>query len=63
MAKTHTSTAVKQRWLNENTKPVQARLPKDLVERWETKLTTAGIGKAEFLRTAILAYLSDEKEP
>lgn len=55
-----TSTAVKQKYLNKAYSQIAIRLPKDLVARWEARLQADGIGKAEFLRTAIQRYLQEE---
>ncbi len=52
-----TSTAVKQKYLNKAYSQISIRLPKDLVQAWETSLKDDGIGKAEFLREAIKKYL------
>lgn len=56
----NTSSAVIQRYKNKVYKRVVADLPKDLVSRWEEKLKTENIGKSEFIRNAIKAYLGEE---
>lgn len=55
----NTSSAVKNRWNKAHYKQVTAQLDKDLVARWETKLKEDGIGKSEFIRNAIKAYLGE----
>ncbi len=55
MAKT--STAAKQKYLNKTYSQIAIRLPKELVSQWEEQLWADGIGKADFLRTAIQKYL------
>jgi metal-responsive CopG/Arc/MetJ family transcriptional regulator len=59
--KTKTSSAVKNRYNAKTYKTVQTKLKKELVEKFEEKLESDGIGKAEFIRDAITDYLGDEK--
>ena len=56
----NTSSQVIQRYKNKVYKRVVADLPKDLVARWEQKLSEDNIGKSEFVRNAIKAYLGEE---
>lgn len=56
----NTSPKVIQRYKNKVYKRVVADLPKDLVARWEKKLQDNNIGKSEFIRNAIKAYLGEE---
>lgn len=56
----NTSSKVIQRYKNKVYKRVVADLPKDLVARWEEQLQMDGIGKSEFIRNAIKAYLGEE---
>ncbi len=55
----NTSSKVIQRYKNKVYKRVVADLPKDLVARWEEKLRSDNIGKSEFIRSAIKAYLGE----
>ena len=56
----NTSSKVVQRYKNKVYKRVVADLPKELVARWEEKLKSDGIGKSEFIRNAIKAYLGED---
>lgn len=56
----NTSSKVIQRYKNKVYKRVVADLPKELVARWEEKLKSDGIGKSEFIRNAIKAYLGED---
>ena len=56
----NTSSKVIQRYKDKVYKRVVADLPKELVSRWEEKLHFDGIGKSEFIRNAIKAYLGEE---
>ena len=56
----NTSSKVIQRYKNKVYKRVVADLPKDLVARWEEKLQSENIGKSEFIRNVIKAYLGEE---
>ena len=49
-----------QRYKNKVYKRIVADLPKELVARWEEKLKSDNIGKSEFIRNAIKAYLGEE---
>lgn len=60
MAKT--STAAKQKYLSKTYSQIAIRLPKEMVSQWEEQLRADGIGKAEFLRTAIQNYLQKAGE-
>ena len=54
-----TSWQVKAKYNKKAYKTVTAQLNKELVERWETKLKSDGLGKSEFIRNAIKAYLGE----
>lgn len=56
----NTSSAVIQRYKNKVYKRVVADLPKELVARWEEKLKEDNMGKSEFIRNAVKAYLGEE---
>ena len=56
----NTSSQAIQRYKNKVYKRVVADLPKDLVSRWEEQLQADNIGKSEFIRNAIKAYLGEE---
>ena len=56
----NTSSAVIQRDKNKVYKRVVADLPKELVARWEEKLKEDNMGKSEFIRNAVKAYLGEE---
>lgn len=56
----NTSSQVIQRYKNKVYKRVVADLPKDLVARWEERLQADNIGKSEFIRNAIKAYMGEE---
>lgn len=56
----NTSSKVIQRYKNKVYKRVVADLPKDLVARWEEKLQSDNVGKSEFIRNAIKAYLGEK---
>ena len=56
----NTSSAVKNRWNKAHYKQITVQLNKDLVVRWEEKLKTENIGKSEFIRNAIKAYLGEK---
>lgn len=51
-----TSWQVKRKYNEKHYKKVTADIERDLVERWEKKLT---ISKAEFIRQAIKKFLED----
>lgn len=55
-----TSWQVKAKYNKKVYKTVSAQLPKELVARLEEKLKEDNIGKAEFIRNAIKAYLGEE---
>ena len=61
MAKTKTSTAVKNKYNAKTYAQINIKLRKDLVERFEVKLESDRIGKAEFIRDAITNYLGEAK--
>ena len=61
MAKTKTSTAVKNKYNAKTYAQINIKLKKELVEKFEAKLESDGIGKAEFIRDAITDYLDDIK--
>lgn len=56
----NTSSAVKNRWNKAHYKQITVQLNKDLVIRWEEKLKADNIGKSEFIRNAIKAYLGEK---
>lgn len=56
----NTSTKVIHRYKKKVYKRVVADLPKDLVAKWEEKLSKDNIGKSEFIRNAIKEYLGEE---
>ena len=56
-----TSSSVKQRYNAKVYRQVATQLKKELVEKWEEKLAADGIGKAEFIRRAIEAYLGEQR--
>lgn len=56
----NTSWQVKKRYNDKVYKQITCQLHKELVEEWEEKLKADGIGKSEFIRTAIQKYLSGE---
>lgn len=56
----NTSPAVIQRYKNKVYKRIVADLDKELVARWEDKLKADNIGKSEFIRRAIKAYLRED---
>ena len=57
-----TSSEVKKRYNVKVYKQVAVQLKKELVAEWEAKLAADGISKAEFIRSAIQAYLGDTPE-
>lgn len=52
-----TSWQVKAKYNKKVYKSITAQLNRELVEKWEEKLQADGIGKSEFIRNAIIAYL------
>ena len=56
----NTSSKVIQRYKHKVYKRVVADLPKELVAKWEERLKVDNIGKSEFIRNAIKAYLGEE---
>ena len=58
--KTHTSSAVKQRYNNKVYSVVSAKLPKDLVARFKEKCKAEGISQAQVVKKAIEAFLAEE---
>lgn len=57
--KTHTSTAVKQRYNNKVYSTVKAQLPKDLVARFKEKCKAEGISQAQVVKKAIEEFLGE----
>ena len=57
-----TSWQVKAKYNKKTYKQVTAQLNKDLVARWEAKLSEDGIGKSEFIRRAIRSYLGESED-
>ena len=55
----NTSWQVKARYNRKVYKRIVADLDKELVARWEDKLKEDNIGKSEFIRRAIKAYLGE----
>lgn len=56
----NTSWQAKAKYNKKVYKRIVADLDKDLVARWENKLKEDGIGKSEFIRNAIKAYLGED---
>ena len=56
----NTSWQVKAKYNKKVYRNISVQLNKELVERWENKLSEDNIGKSEFIRNAIKAYLGDE---
>ena len=52
-----TSWQVKAKYNKKVYKSITTQLNRELVEKWEEKLQIDGIGKSEFIRNAIIAYL------
>ncbi len=59
---TKPSYEVIKRYRDKALKRVTIDLRADLAERWEQKLKADGIGKAEFLRNSIQAYLGETNQ-
>lgn len=57
--KTHTSTAVKQRYNDKVYSLVSARLPKDLVARFKEKCKAEGVSQAQIVKKAIEEFLGE----
>lgn len=57
----NTSPKVIQRYKNKVYKRVVADLDKNLVAQWEEKLKADNMGKSEFIRNAIKAYLESSE--
>lgn len=55
----NTSSKVIHNYKKKVYKRVVADLDKELVSKWENKLSADGIGKSEFIRNAIIKYLSE----
>lgn len=55
-----TSWQVKAKYNKKVYRNISVQLNKELVERWENKLSEDNIGKSEFIRNAIKAYLGEE---
>ncbi len=55
-----TSWQVKAKYNKKVYRTVSAQLDKNLVAKWEEKLKTDNIGKSEFIRNAIKAYIGEE---
>lgn len=58
--KTHTSSAVKQRYNSKVYSTVKAQLPKDLVAHFKEKCKAEGISQAQVVKKAIEAFLAEE---
>lgn len=56
----NTSWQVKAKYNKRVYKSVSVQLDKELVARWESKLKADGLGKSEFIRSAIKKYLGEE---
>ena len=56
----NTSWQVKAKYNKKVYRNISVQLNKELVERWENKLSEDNIGKSEFIRNAIKAYLGEE---
>lgn len=59
--KTHTSSAVKQRYNKKVYSAITVRLKKELVGEWEEAIKEDNISKAEFVRRSINQYLENRK--
>lgn len=57
--KTHTSTAVKNRYNKKTYTVVKASLPKDLAARFKEKCTADGISQAQVIKKAVEDFLND----
>lgn len=55
----NTSWQAKAKYNKKVYRTVTTQLDKDLVARWEERLSDDGIGKTEFIRRAILSYLGE----
>lgn len=56
--KTHTSTAVKQRYNTKTYDVISVRIPKDLAAAFKEKSAAEGISQASIIKAAIEDYLS-----
>lgn len=56
----NTSWQVKAKYNQKVYKRIVADLDKDLAARWEDRLKEDNIGKSEFIRSAIKAYLGED---
>lgn len=56
----NTSWQVKAKYNKKVYRNITVQLNKELVGRWEEKLKADNIGKSEFIRNAIKAYLGEE---
>jgi hypothetical protein len=60
--KTHTSSAVKNRYAKKVYKNITVALKKDLVAAWEIAIASDGLTRAEWVRTRINQYLEEKME-
>ena len=60
--KTHTSSAVKQRYNQKTYTAVTAMLPKELAAQFKTKCAEAGVSQASVIKAAVEAYLGTAVE-
>ncbi len=56
--KTHTSTAVKQKYNTKTYDVIAVRIPKDLAAAFKEKSAAEGISQASIIKAAIEAYLA-----
>lgn len=57
--KTHTSTAVKQRYNEKVYSVVSVKLPKDLVAQFKEKCKVEGVSQAQIVKKAIEEFLGE----
>lgn len=57
--KTHTSSAVKNRYNQKNYTSVNAMLPKDLAARFKEKCKAEGIPQAQIIKKAVEDFLNE----
>lgn len=55
-----TSWQVKAKYNSKHYKRIAVDLDRELVLKWEKSLSAAGVSKAEFIRSAIEQYLSEQ---
>ena len=57
--KTHTSTAVKQRYNQKTYGTIKVLLPKELVAEFKEKCTARGVSQASIVKAAIERFLAE----